>query len=91
MVAVFAGMAAGQVVSFQQMGFGLAVAVLIDATLIRSVLVPATMTLIGKWNWYLPTWLHWLPDLRIEGGVGHTPEPGTSGEVPAAFNPASAD
>jgi RND superfamily putative drug exporter len=91
MVAVFSGMAAGQVVSFQQMGFGLAVAVLIDATLIRSVLVPATMTLIGKWNWYLPTWLNWLPDLRIEGGVGHTPDPGTSGDVPAAFNPASAD
>jgi RND superfamily putative drug exporter len=89
MVAVFAGMAAGQVVSFQQMGFGLAVAVLIDATLIRSVLVPATMTLIGNRNWYLPSWLQWLPDLRIEGGVGH--DAPAQPDAAAAFNPASAD
>jgi RND superfamily putative drug exporter len=76
MVAVFAGLAAGQVVSFQQMGFGLGIAVLIDATLIRSVLVPASMTLLGKWNWYLPSWLAWLPDLRIEGGAdAHIPGP----------------
>jgi len=89
MVAVFAGMAAGQVVSFQQMGFGLAVAVLIDATVIRSVLVPATMTLIGNRNWYLPAWLQWLPDLRIEGGVGHdTP---VVPESAGALNAASAD
>jgi RND superfamily putative drug exporter len=45
----------------QQMGFGLAVAVLIDATVIRAVLVPATMKLLGEWNWYLPAWLEWLP------------------------------
>jgi putative drug exporter of the RND superfamily len=67
MMAVFAGFASGQLVMFQQMGFGLAVAVLIDATVIRSVLVPASMTLLGNWNWYLPQWLHWLPDLRVEG------------------------
>lgn len=71
MVAVFGGMAAGQVSSLQQLGFGLAVAVLIDATVIRSVLVPSTTTLLGKWNWYLPSWLNWLPDLRIEGLVPH--------------------
>jgi RND superfamily putative drug exporter len=47
----------------QQMGFGLAVAVLIDATLIRSVLVPASMALLGDRNWYFPRWLGWLPDL----------------------------
>jgi RND superfamily putative drug exporter len=52
---------------FQQMGFGLAVAVMLDATIVRSVLVPATMALLGDRNWYLPRWLTWLPDLRVEG------------------------
>jgi RND superfamily putative drug exporter len=46
--------------------------VLIDATLVRSVLVPAAMRLLGKWNWYLPSWLGWLPQFRIEGA---TPAP----------------
>ena len=69
MVAVFAGFAAGRLVELQQMGFGLAVAVLIDATLVRSVLVPAAMRLLGKWNWYLPRWLGWLPQLPIEGAA----------------------
>jgi putative drug exporter of the RND superfamily len=69
MVAVFAGFAAGRLTMLQQMGFGLAVAVLIDATLVRSVLVPAAMTLLGKWNWYLPGWLGWLPEFRIEGAA----------------------
>jgi len=64
MVAVFSGVAAGEMVQLQQFGFGLSVAVLIDATIIRSVLVPASMELLGKWNWYLPKWLEWLPDLR---------------------------
>jgi uncharacterized membrane protein YdfJ with MMPL/SSD domain len=73
MVAVFAGFAAGRLVALQQMGFGLAVAVLIDATLVRSVLVPAAMTLLGRWNWYLPSWLGWLPQLRIEGAPAPTP------------------
>jgi RND superfamily putative drug exporter len=67
MVAVFGGFATGRLVFMQQMGFGLAVAVLIDATIVRSVLVPASMALLGDRNWYLPRWLHWLPDLRIEG------------------------
>jgi RND superfamily putative drug exporter len=69
MVAVFAGFAAGRLVFLQETGFGLAVAVLIDATLVRSVLVPAAMRLLGKWNWYLPSWLGWLPRLRIEGAA----------------------
>ncbi|MFA5801640.1 MAG: MMPL family transporter [Thermoleophilia bacterium] len=68
MVAVFSGFASGQLVMFQQMGFGLAVAVLLDATLVRSILVPATMKLLGDWNWYLPKWLQWLPDFHVEGG-----------------------
>jgi uncharacterized membrane protein YdfJ with MMPL/SSD domain len=66
-VAVFAGFAAGELVMFQQMGFGVAIALLIDATIIRSVLLPATMHLLGRWNWYLPSWLDWLPRLQVEG------------------------
>jgi len=65
-VAVFAGFAAGQLVMFQQMGFGVAAALLIDATIIRSVLLPAVMHLLGHWNWYLPHWLDWLPRLQVE-------------------------
>ena len=66
MVAVFGAFAAGDTIVNQQVGFGLAVAVLLDATLIRSVLVPASMEVLGKGNWYLPSWLSWLPDLRVE-------------------------
>jgi RND superfamily putative drug exporter len=65
---------------FQQMGFGLAVAVILDATIVRSVLVPASMRLLGARNWYLPGFLEWLPDLRVEGGSAQTPEQ-ASGEV----------
>ncbi|MGH2751218.1 MAG: MMPL family transporter [Actinomycetota bacterium] len=72
MVAVFSGFAAGPLVALQQMGFGLAVAVALDATIVRSVLVPATMKLLGDRNWYLPSRLEWLPDVNI-GGL-ETPE-----------------
>ena len=65
-VAVFLGFAMGDLVMFQQMGFGIAAALLIDATVIRSVLLPAAMTLLGRWNWYLPGWLAWLPRLDVE-------------------------
>jgi uncharacterized membrane protein YdfJ with MMPL/SSD domain len=65
-VVVFAGFATGELVMFQQMGFGVAIALLIDATLIRSVLVPAAMELLGERNWYLPGWLGWLPHYEIE-------------------------
>jgi RND superfamily putative drug exporter len=67
MVAVFAGFASGRLVFLQQVGFGLGVAVLLDATVVRSILVPSAMALLGDRNWYLPRWLGWLPDLRIEG------------------------
>lgn len=70
MVAVFLGFALGDVPEFNQMGLGLAVAVIIDATVVRTVLVPATMVALGKANWYLPRWLQWLPQMRIEA-----PEP----------------
>jgi uncharacterized membrane protein YdfJ with MMPL/SSD domain len=66
-VAVFTGFAMGDLVMFQQMGFGIAVALLIDATIIRSVLLPAAMQLLGRWNWYLPRWLEWLPEVHVEG------------------------
>ena len=66
MVAVFWGFAAGDLVGLQQMGFGLGIAILLDASIVRMVLVPASMKLLGKWNWYLPSWLNWLPDLRVE-------------------------
>ena len=65
MVAVFMGFAVGDLATFQQLGFGLAIAILVDATIIRSVLVPATMKLLGDRNWYLPGFLKWLPDLRV--------------------------
>ena len=65
-VAVFAGFAKGDLVQFQQMGFGVAIALLIDATVIRSVILPSAMKLLGRWNWYLPSWLGWLPRVAIE-------------------------
>lgn len=64
MVTVFGAFATGRLSQLQQIGFGLAVAVIVDATLIRTVLVPATMALLGRSNWYLPRWLAWLPDFR---------------------------
>jgi uncharacterized membrane protein YdfJ with MMPL/SSD domain len=67
MVAVFGLFASLSLIMMQQMGFGLAVAILIDATIVRAVLVPATMKLLGEWNWYLPSWLEWLPSLSPEG------------------------
>jgi RND superfamily putative drug exporter len=66
-VAVFLGFAMGDLIMFQQMGFGVAVALLIDATVIRSVILPSAMKLLGRWNWYLPSWLEWLPRLEAEG------------------------
>jgi uncharacterized membrane protein YdfJ with MMPL/SSD domain len=63
MVGVFAIFATLSAIEFKQMGVGLATAVLIDATVIRGVLLPATMKLLGDWNWYLPQSLHWLPSI----------------------------
>ncbi len=79
MVAVFAGFASGQLVMMQQLGFGLGVAVLLDATVVRILLVPAAMRVLGKANWYLPAWLEWLPRLSIEG-----PQAGPAAPDPAA-------
>src|SRR4029077_16015613 len=67
MVAVFAAFASGRIAALQEMGFGLAIAVFLDATIVRSVLVPSAMKLLGDRNWYLPKWLQWLPKVDVEG------------------------
>jgi putative drug exporter of the RND superfamily len=77
-IAVFWGFAMGDLIMFQQMGFGVAVALLIDATIVRSVLVPASMKLLGAWNWYLPSWLSWLPDAHVEGTEPARAQPATT-------------
>ncbi len=74
MVAVFAIFATLGMLDFKMMGVGLAVAVFIDATVVRAVLLPATMKLLGDWNWYLPRWLEWLPRFGRE-----VPPPGQAG------------
>ena len=80
-VVVFTGFATGQVVAFQGMGFGIAVALALDATVVRLLLIPAAMRLLGERNWYLPRWLAWLPDLQIEG-THQAPAPDAPGIPP---------
>jgi putative drug exporter of the RND superfamily len=76
MVTVFAAFAAGRLVPFKEIGFGLAVAVLIDATLVRTILVPAVMRLVGRWNWWMPGWLdRWLPRISLETAEAEQPAP----------------
>ena len=87
MVAVFAIFATLNEIVFKMLGVGLAVAVLLDATIIRAVLLPSTMKLLGDWNWYLPGWLRWLP--RVATTTGTTPSP-TVGAAPLpAVRPAA--
>ena len=69
MVAVFGIFATLSYLDFKMMGVGLATAILVDATLVRAVLLPATMKLLGDWNWYLPRWLEWMPSLGHEATV----------------------
>jgi uncharacterized membrane protein YdfJ with MMPL/SSD domain len=71
MVAVFAVFITLSMLMFKQFGVGLAVAILLDATIVRGVLLPASMKLLGDWNWYLPSWLEWLP--RLDLGESETP------------------
>jgi RND superfamily putative drug exporter len=80
-VAVFSGFARGDLVMFQQMGFGVAIALLIDATIIRSVVLPSAMKLLGEWNWYLPRWLQWVPQLHVEG-EGRSSSEGETSSAP---------
>jgi uncharacterized membrane protein YdfJ with MMPL/SSD domain len=79
MVAVFAIFATLSFLEFKEMGVGLAAAILIDATIIRGVLLPATMKLLGERNWYLPRALRWLPRVGLEG-----PAPAMAGGAPEA-------
>ncbi len=84
MVCVFAVFVTLPLTIIKQLGFGLAVAVFIDATIVRSILLPATMRLLGEWNWWLPRWLGWLPRVTVEGEVDD--------EVPASDEePAGSD
>jgi len=69
MITVFAVFVTLDLVIIKQLGFGLATAVLIDATIVRSMLLPATMRLLGEWNWWLPSFLRWLPEVTIEGDI----------------------
>ena len=82
MVAVFGGFALGKIAFFQSMGFGLGAAVLLDATVVRSLLLPSVMRLLGDRAWYLPSWLEWLPNISIEGTPRAVPVPvrGASGD-----------
>jgi uncharacterized membrane protein YdfJ with MMPL/SSD domain len=74
-VAVFAGFAKGDLIAFQQMGFGVGIALLLDATVIRSIILPSAMKLLGSWNWYLPRWLGWLPRIQIERAPAQPAQP----------------
>ena len=75
MVGVFFVFALMPILDMKEMGIGLAAAILIDATLVRAVLLPATMKLLGDWNWYLPRHLQWLPKIQL--GHEATPDPAT--------------
>ncbi|MDQ3865343.1 MAG: MMPL family transporter [Actinomycetota bacterium] len=81
MVCVFSVFATLSIIIFKQFGVGLAAAILIDATIVRAVLLPATMKLLGEWNWYLPRWLEWLPQVRHE--TAPAPEAPEAPAVPA--------
>jgi uncharacterized membrane protein YdfJ with MMPL/SSD domain len=89
MIAVFAVFATLSLVFFKELGVGLGVAVLIDATLVRAILLPATMKLLGDWNWYLPSWLEWLPHVgpggapELPAGDHHEQRPGSLEPTPS--------
>jgi putative drug exporter of the RND superfamily len=88
MIVVFGGFATGDLVAFQQMGFGMTIAVLLDATVVRTILVPATMAVLGDRNWYLPRWLAWLPNLHIEGSSAPAQGPAPAQPLAPGFSPA---
>src|SRR4026207_2051288 len=67
MVVVFSVFVTLELTIIKRLGLALAVAIFLDATVVRSVLLPATMRLLGDWNWWLPRWLQWLPHVTVEG------------------------
>jgi RND superfamily putative drug exporter len=75
MMGAFSIFATLPLVDMKEMGIGLASAVLIDATIVRGVLLPASMKLLGDWNWYLPSWLNWLPKLEHQSEPAGQPAP----------------
>ena len=93
MVAVFLGFATEVDVTVKMLGLGMATAIALDATVVRMVLVPATMALLGRWNWWLPGWLdRILPGVSVEGGAeaepgGRTPSPTVGRADPAERTP----
>ena len=92
MVAVFGGFALGEIAFFQAMGFGLGAAVLLDATIVRSLLVPSVMRILGDRAWYFPSWLEWMPNIAIEGRkpavepISTAPGESTARPVPAGID-----
>ena len=82
MVVVFAVFVTLQLTIIRQLGFGLAVAILLDATIVRSVLLPASMRLLGDWNWWMPRFLSWIPRVTIEA-ESEEPEEGVGAPAPA--------
>jgi RND superfamily putative drug exporter len=74
MVVVFSVFVTLELTVIKQLGLGLAVAIFLDATVVRSVLLPATMRLLGDWNWWLPRWLSWLPHVTVEGELPESDE-----------------
>jgi uncharacterized membrane protein YdfJ with MMPL/SSD domain len=78
MVGVFSIFATLPILDMKEMGIGLATAVLIDATIVRGILLPASMKLLGDWNWYLPNWLHWLPRIEQHSETALEPVPVTA-------------
>jgi uncharacterized membrane protein YdfJ with MMPL/SSD domain len=88
MVVVFSVFVTLSFLDFKQMGVGLAAAVLIDATIIRGVLLPASMKVLGDWNWYLPSWLEWIPQVGSEGAAAPSAEPE---EAPVPDEPEAAE
>jgi len=85
MFGVFAVFATLQFIDLKELGVGLAAAVLIDATIVRGVLLPASMKVLGDWNWYLPSWLEWLPRMGSEAPdlpPADAPDPGEPRKPP---------
>jgi anti-anti-sigma factor len=87
MVFVFGIFATLSALDFKMMGVGLATAVLIDATIVRAVLLPATMKLLGDWNWYLPRWLDWLPHVAHEPALAEAASRAIAAAAPAKGGP----
>jgi uncharacterized membrane protein YdfJ with MMPL/SSD domain len=77
MVGVFSLFATASELELKQAGIGLAAAVLLDATIVRGILLPASMRLLGEWNWYLPPWLEWLPGTKSARTTSYEPAIGT--------------